>query len=340
MPDGRGRPSRAAIFEQFAAATTELKALGGLPTPQEARPIWDSIWHSEVHNSTALEGNTLVLREVRVLLDEHRATGSKAVKDYLEVQGYGDAARWVYSQARGSDWSAAGELVTLSEIRHIHEVAMTPVWTVAPHPEAGGNEAPGGFREHDIHPFSGGMQPPPWVQVHPRLSTWVDEVNAVRAALVDGSVALADLPMRLANLHSAFERIHPFIDGNGRTGRLVLNLLLTRLGYPPAIVYKRSRDRYLKALDRADHGDVAPLAEVLARSVIGNLHELVLANIAGPARIVPLRALESDDLTYQALRQAASRGRLRAQRGSDGQWRSSRHDVEAYRASRYQRPRD
>ena len=54
---------------------------------------------SDAHNSTALEGNTLVLREVEELLDRGRAVGSKDLKDYLEVLGYGRAARWVYSQA-------------------------------------------------------------------------------------------------------------------------------------------------------------------------------------------------------------------------------------------------
>jgi Fic family protein len=62
-------------------------------------------------------------------------------------------------------------------------------------------------------------------------------------------------PERAAELHSTFERVHPFLDGNGRVGRLVLNLLLIRLGYPPAIIYKRDRERYMGALRRADRGE-------------------------------------------------------------------------------------
>ena len=69
----------------------------------------------------------------------------------------------------------------------------------------------------------------------------------------------------MARLHNEYERIHPFRDGNGRTGRLVLNLILVRGGYPPAIIRKIDRGRYLKALRRADAGDYMPLAEVLPK---------------------------------------------------------------------------
>jgi Fic family protein len=56
---------------------------------------------------------------------------------------------------------------------------------------------------------------------------------------------------RLASVHAGFERVHPFLDGNGRTGRLLLNLLLVRLGYPPAVVQRRDRAKYLSALRKA-----------------------------------------------------------------------------------------
>jgi hypothetical protein len=332
----RGRPSRSEVYARFESAAHDLKRLGGLPSPTEAAGIWDDIWHLEAHNSTALEGNTLVLREVQVLLDTGRAVGAKELKDYLEVAGYADAAKWVYTQAHSSHGWQISDLITVTEIRHVHAVAMTPAWDRAPHPEADPREGPGSFRRHDIQPFGGGMTPPPWTQVPGELERWVRDASELGEHAA-GSLSARELPLQLARLHCAFETIHPFLDGNGRAGRLLLNLLLVRLGWPPAIIFKRSRDRYLDALDRADHGDDGPLAELIARSVLDNLQRLVVPNIAGPARLVPLQSLAGPAISYPALRQAATRGRLEAEIGSDGLWRSTQHAVDAYLADRHQR---
>jgi len=233
----RGRPSRHAIYRQLAEGVEELRTrLGGLPTPREAEDIWGDIWFQEAHNSTAIEGNTLVLKEVEALLGEGRAVGAKQLTEYLEVRGYADAAQWVYRQGLATgDWMT-GKLITLTEVRHVHALAMSKVWEVGPHPDATEQEGPGAFRRHGIKPFPGGMQPPDWPDVPARMSTWVE--RACQLARVE-----RPFPEALADVHAEFERVHPFLDGNGRTGRLVTNLLLVRLGYPPAIIRKAERTR-------------------------------------------------------------------------------------------------
>jgi Fic family protein len=132
------------------------------------------------------------------------------------------------------------------------------------------------------------MTPPAWTDVPSELASWVRDVGRLAPGEKSHEVPAREVPLTLARLHCSFERIHPFIDGNGRVGRLVLNLILVRLGWPPAIIFKRARDRYLTALDRADHADFGPLAELIARSVLENLQRLVVPSIAGPARLVPL----------------------------------------------------
>lgn len=306
--------------------------LGGLPTPKEAAYVWKDIWHLEAHHSTALEGNTLIMREVTELLDRGKAVGAKPLREYMEVTGYGRAAQWVYEQAASEGTQSSDRfLISVTEVRYIHEQSMTPVWTVEPHPEASGAEAPGHFRRHDITPFSQGMTPPSWVLVPERLDRWVEQANAL--------VEPSDSPIaeRLAQVHNAFEQVHPFIDGNGRAGRLSLNLILVRLGYPPVIVLKQNRGKYLDAIQKADSGDFGPLGEQLARAMTENLDRFILPNVAGPARLVPLSSLSDEDLSKVALRQVAQRGRLDAEQRADGTWYSSRTAVEEYKASRYRR---
>ena len=151
------------------------------------------------------------------------------------------------------------------------------------------------------------MVPPSWVEVPAALAAWLDDL---------GVASGGDRPIEaLAVAHASFERIHPFLDGNGRAGRLLLNLMLVRLGYAPAIIYKRDRSRYLDALRSADAGDAGPLGELLARAVLDNLYRFIVPAVAGPNRLVPLAALATDELSEGALRTAANRGRLRGQEG-------------------------
>lgn len=330
MPGSRrGRPSRADVLRTLDGAVDDLRSVGGLPSPLEADAIWEGIWYEEAHHSTAIEGNTLVLREVEKLLREGRAVGSKELAEYLEVEGYARAAEWVYAQAvESASWST-GQQITLTELREIHKLVVEPAWLHAPPQGLDPREGPGSFRQHDIRPFTGGMTPPPFPEVPALVADWLEDAN--RGPEID------DHPMAfLAELHARLERIHPFRDGNGRVGRLAMNLLLVRHGYPPAVIYKRDRARYLRALRRADRGDPGPLAEMLARAVADGIYRFLLPGLAGPHRLVPLRSLADAELSGNALAVAAKRGRLRAVRRTD-QWYATRQWVEEYKARRYKR---
>jgi Fic/DOC family len=127
------------------------------------------------------------------------------------------------------------------------------------------------------------MMPPSWVKVEAAVADWVKSLSATSST---------ENPIEsIAAAHAAFERIHPFLDGNGRTGRLLLNLVLVRMGYPPVIIYKRDRSEYLRSLQRADEGDPGPLGELFARAITDNLYRFVAPAVAGPNRLVPLAAL-------------------------------------------------
>jgi Fic family protein len=318
------------VYQRLDEGIAELRErMGRLPSPTEAEGIWTTIWYQEAHHSTALEGNTLVLRQVEALLAEGRAVGNKELREYMEVTGYADAAKWVYGQALDpGDW-APGAPLSLTEVRYAHELALGPVWAVAPHPNATPEERPGSFRRHDIQPFPDGMVPPSWVEVGSSMGDWISSLS---------SIASSQNPVEsMAVAHGLYERIHPFLDGNGRTGRLLLNLILVRFGYPPAAIYARDRNRYLDALRRADSGDPGPLGELIARAVTDNLYRFVVPALAGPHRLVPLAALATKERKVPALRAAIERGRLRAQKGPDGQWRSTRAWIDEYDTRKHQR---
>lgn len=269
-------------------------------------------------------------------MGQGRAVGAKPLSEYNEVRGYADAAQWVYEQALEPSGWHDDRLLTVSEVRQVHHTSMTPVWDVAPHTSATGREGPGNFREHDIHPFSAGMTPPAWPLVPAAVDRWIADVCALGERLAEGLLD-RPLPEEFARVHNEFERIHPFIDGNGRTGRLLLNLVLVRLGYPPVIIFKRQRSAYLAAMQRADADDYGALGELIARAMYDNLNRFIVPNVAGPARLVPLAALADSEFSLAALRQAAQRGRLDAVLGTDGIWRSSRKAVDAYRVVKHRR---
>lgn len=326
----RGRPARAAVLESLDAGMEDLRRVGGLPNPAEAAAIWRGIWHEETHNSTAIEGNTLALREVRLLLDEGRAVGDKELREYLEVQAYGEAAEWVYEQAAGDGEWQGERILSLTELRQIHRLVVEPVWAHFPPEELHPDEGPGSFRHHELAPFPGGMTPPAFVAVPGMIDDWLRLVHR-------GPDPGQHLVEHLALVHSQFESIHPFRDGNGRSGRLAINLLLVRRGYPPAIIRNRDRSRYIQALNRADQrGDIGALAELIARAINDGINRFLLPSLAGPVRLLPLSALATPTLSPAALRLAAERGRLRA-RLDGGRWLSTRQWVDEYQASRYQR---
>jgi hypothetical protein len=301
-----------------------------MPLPLEAEAIWEGIWYEEAHHSTAIEGNRLVLKEVERLLREGKAVGSKDLAEYLEVEGYAKAALWVYAEAvqQTPDWSP-GQMISLTELRQIQKLVVEPVWLHSPPDGLQPGEGPGSFRKHDIRPITGGMTPPPFPEVPSLVTDWLRDAGR-------GPVENQHPMVFIAELHARFEHIHPFRDGNGRTGRLATNVLLVRHGFPPAVIYKRDRARYLNALRRADRRDPGPLAEIFARAVTDGIYRFLLPGLAGRHQLVPLRSLADVVLSGNALAVAAKRSRLRAVRRTD-QWYSTRQWVEEYMDSRYKR---
>jgi fido (protein-threonine AMPylation protein) len=305
-----GRPTLAEVLANVDEEVALLHgSLGGLPRAVEADEILRAIWLDDVHNSTAIEGNTMTRAQVEDLVEGRKA--SARLVEALEVEAYARAADWVYRE------SIEYEGVPLAVVSEIHRRVVELPWAVEP---PATRERPGDWRKGGVAVGGVKVSPPPAVPAD--LADW----SRSSASLKAGRHPVAHVAMH----HAWFERIHPFVDGNGRVGRLVLNFMLIQHGYPPAVILAAQRQRYLRALETADGGNPNPLTEVVARAVAGTLSRFLIPKLAGEAKLVPLGALASQT-NYSAdyLRQLAQNGRLRAIR--EGRlWLSSRKWLDDY----------
>lgn len=190
------------------------------------------------YNSNAIEGNTLTIYETKVVL-EGITIGGKTLREHLEVINHRDAILYVEEIVRKnepfSEW----------QIRNIHRLVLSKI----------DDENAGVYRKVDVR-IGGAKHIPPGFYDLP------GEMQGLMAWYEDPGSILHPVE-RAALLHSKFVNIHPFIDGNGRTSRLLLNLELMKYGYPPIVIRKESRFQYYEALDKAaitgDHSDFIAL---------------------------------------------------------------------------------
>lgn len=321
------RPSTADVIARLDEHTSLLHTdYGGLPRAVEADEILREIWIEDTYHSSALEGNALSRKQVEDLLETDHVSGN--LSDTLEVRGYASAARWVYQHA--PDYPAS-DGVPLSVIRTVHTELQGLAWRLAA-PDDGSR--PGEWRRRGVKIAGSKVKTTPPIAIDGVLADWIEATR--------GAWSYEHWLYHLADLHAWFERIHPFADGNGRAGRLLMNFILLQRGYPPAVFDATARDRYLRALARADAGNPGMLAELIARAVETNITKFLIPRLAGDVRLIPLAALAAEsEYSPGYLRTLAANGRLRAVR--EGKlWLSSRTWLEEYKAGRQRmrEPRD
>ena len=200
------------------------------------------------YNSNAIEGNTLTLKETAMAL-EGITVDQKPLKDHFEAVGHRDAFLYVEEIAKGE--------IPLSEsvIKNIHSLVLMH------RPEDKGR-----YRRIPVRIMGAYTDPVQPYLIEPKMTELLSK-NEERMTTM-GTVE------RIARFHLEFEGIHPFIDGNGRTGRLILNLELIRAGYPPINVKFTDRKRYYDAFDvYYRNGSADAMVEMIAEYVDERLDE-------------------------------------------------------------------
>lgn len=216
----------------------------GRPLPQSAlQKIKESLTIEWTYNSNSIEGNTLSLRETQLVLQEGITIKGKSLREHFEVKNHEVAIAYLYSIVHDSYQLQSRDILTLHAyvLRSIEE-------------EFAGRLRNGGVR------ISGANFIPPNAL---KVPTLIDELIAFvhNNPLGLNTIELATI------FHHKFVWIHPFFDGNGRTVRLVMNLLLMQAGFPPAIILKNDRKKYYEALNQANNGNYQKLILLMCQAV-------------------------------------------------------------------------
>ena len=242
-----GRRSQPTLLDEIESKKTRLSALRPL-TQGEVERLRDAFMVEFTYNSNAIEGNTLTLQETALVL-EGITIDQKPMKDHLEAVGHRDAFLYV------QDIAQEQMPITESVIKNIHSLVLMN------RPEDKGT-----FRRIPVRIMGAYTMPVQPYLIEPKITELLmaDEQRKATMSVVE----------RVARFHLEFEGIHPFIDGNGRTGRLLLNLELIRNGYPPINVKFTDRKRYYDAFDAYYRdGDAGVMVNLIAQYVNERLDE-------------------------------------------------------------------
>lgn len=249
--DGRRKASRRAIsFERIEQLKAELDTRRPL-TQGELERLNEEFMIEFTYNSNAIEGNTLTLQETAMVL-EGITIDQKPLKDHLEAVGHKDA--FLYVQDIVSNKIPLTEFV----IKNIHSLVLMNK-----------PEDKGVYRRVPVRIMGAFTEPVQPYMIEPKITELLAENEKRKATM--------NIIERVARFHLEFESIHPFIDGNGRTGRLLMNFELMQNGYPPINVKFTDRKRYYDAFDSYSRNqDTKPMTNLIAEYVAERLEQYLI----------------------------------------------------------------
>lgn len=219
-------------------------------TPAEVEAIKEVFLVEHTYNSNAIEGNTLTLQETALVL-QGITIDQKPLKDHLEAVGYKEAFQFMEELAKQN------KPLSEYDIKSIHNLVL------ADRPEDRGV-----FRRINIR-IAGALTNPvePYL-IEPKIEELLKNYQKLSKTM--------RIVECVANFHLQFESIHPFIDGNGRTGRLLMNLQLIQAGLPAINIKFADRRKYYDAFDEyAKSGSSEAMTVLVGEAVVARLREML-----------------------------------------------------------------
>lgn len=260
------------------------------------------------YNSNAIEGNTLTLKETRLVLETGITIAGKSLREHFEATNHRDAMIFLEGLVKNKG-------IKENDILAIHAIILKDIE----------KELVGRYRHGQVRILGTRYLPPNYLKVPQLMEELIRWINGNLGKLH---------PIELAVFaHYKLVAIHPFYDGNGRTARLLMNLILMQHGWPGAIVPFNERKRYFNLLEKADKDNYAPFINLMAQFIEHSL-DLYLAALGTSSEELPLVKLAKKS-PYGAdyLSLLARRGELAAtKRGKV--WFSTAEAVSEYQKSR------
>lgn len=195
------------------------------------------------YNSNAIEGNRLTLRETWMVIRKGITIGGKTIEEHLEAKNHLEALNHLHKLVGNR------KKITQKDVLELHKLVMNKV----------DDKIAGRYRKMQVYIQGAVHLPPPAKKVPPLMKKVINELNNKKKGM--------DAIKSASKIHHSIAWIHPFADGNGRIARLLLNLRLMRVGFPPTILRKTERKAYYSALEKADDNDLYPITTLIAKDI-------------------------------------------------------------------------
>ena len=238
-------------FKRILDKKSKLDSKRPLPS-HIMQKIKDGLFVEWTYNSNSIEGNTLTLQETKMVIEDGFTIKGKSLREHFEVVNHQEAIEFVESLASNE------YVLNKLDILSIHHLVLQKIE----------KDFAGKYRTSGVRISGANFVPPNALKVDEFVSELIDFAN-------DSEV---DILIRSAIFHHRFVWIHPFFDGNGRTARLLLNLILMKSGFPPAIILKNDRKKYYDALNQANNQDYSKLVLLILQAVERTL-DIYLGNL-------------------------------------------------------------